>query len=80
MNWIVNILLILVGLFILDRIGLWAEQRGYVYWRKKKPGSSGFGNALGEFQSFLRPSAKHVMETQEKKDIKERDDQGDVAK
>ena len=77
MNWIIKSILILLSLFIIDRIGLWAEKRGYVYWRKKKPSSGGFGNALGELQSFMRPSAKYVIEVQEKKDVKERGEQGD---
>lgn len=77
MSWFWKAILILAILYAIDRVGLWAEEKGWVYWRKKKPGASGFGNALGEFQAFLRPSAKHVIEVQQKKDIKEQKGQGE---
>lgn len=68
--------LIAGGLFILDRIGLWMEKRGWLYYRHKKASGGGLGNALQEFNAFLNPSARHIIEVK-KKDFKQRDDQED---
>jgi hypothetical protein len=76
MNWILTLFITLLGLFVLDRLGLWMESRGWVYWRKKKHGSDGIGNALQELNSLMTPSIRHVIEHREK-DLKQRDDQGD---
>lgn len=66
---------IALGIIIIDRIGLWLESKGWLYWRKEK-GSGGFGNAFQEFNAFLNPSARHSIEIKQK-DSKQRDDQGD---
>lgn len=79
MEWLKTIVVISIGVFILDRIGLWMENKGWVYWRKKKPTSNGAGNALQEFEAFLRPSVRYVLE-EKQKDYKQRDDQGDDVK
>lgn len=67
----------MAGLFIFDRLGLWMEAKGWVYWRHKKSNSSGSGDALLEFSAMFNPAAKHQLELSQKKDAKERDDQGD---
>jgi hypothetical protein len=63
-----------LGLFIIDRLGLWLEAKGWVYWRKRKSG--GAGHALQEFDALFRPSARYTIEVKQK-DSKQRDDQGD---
>ena len=39
-GWPAKVALALLGLiaaaFLLDRLGLWMEKRGWIYWRKKK--------------------------------------------
>ena len=71
-----KIFFLVLALFFLDRIGLWAEERGWVYWRKRKPSAGALGNSLQELNSFLRPNAKLVVEHKQK-ELKPRDDQGD---
>ncbi|WP_227999977.1 hypothetical protein [Nocardia australiensis] len=71
MHWLVlAVLLVMVGL-ILDRIGLWAEQRGWIYWRKRRPSPSGGAAAgmLGDLQAVLSPSYRHVVEETESKKV-----------
>lgn len=79
MEWLKIVGVIVVGLFVLDRLGLWLESRGWLYWRKKKPSGGGVGHALQEFEAFLRPSARHVIELKQK-DTKAADEQGEGSR
>jgi hypothetical protein len=51
-----------VVLFLLDRLALWAEARGWLYYRRRTPSSSAVGNAFLEVQSLLEPSKREVVE------------------
>jgi len=66
--WQIAGLIILVGvtLFLLDRLGLWTERQGWIYWRKSKGTSSRLGNAFLELHSMLEPSKRHVVEIRKK--------------
>jgi hypothetical protein len=51
-----------LGLYALHRLGLWLEDRGYIYYWHKKP--KGGGGAVGSFVAFQRmiePQAEHVI-------------------
>ena len=57
------ILVIGVALYVLDRLLLWMEGRGWVYWRKTtRPTGPGVGIALLEMQTLVDPAARHVLE------------------
>ncbi len=49
-------------LFLVDRLLLRMERRGWIYWRKSQGSASRGGNALLEFQSILEPEKKHLIE------------------
>ncbi len=72
--------LLLVGavaaLYALHRLGLWMEERGWIYYRRKRGGSGSLGTAFLEVQSMLEPSKKHILEISQK-DESEDDDSGD---
>ncbi len=69
-------LLIAVLLFLLDRLLLWMERRGWIYYRKNKDGGGpGVGNAFLEVQSLLEPSKKELLEIR-REDKREQDDSG----
>jgi len=54
---------ILLGLYLLDRLALWAERRGWIYWRKTKPTGNALGSATLELQKiFESGKATHVIE------------------
>ena len=63
-------------LFLLDKLFLWMERRGWIYYRKKKPSRSSLGNAFLEVQSFLEPSKKIMVEVK-KDEKKEQAESGD---
>ena len=70
---------LVVGVFLFDRIMLWMEARGWVYWRMTQPNRSGAGSAFLELQSMLEPDRKYVLEArrQEEESVEQRDAQGD---
>jgi hypothetical protein len=55
-------ILAIIGLYCLDRISLWAEGCGWIYYRRRRANSSTVGNALLELQTILEPSKRHVIE------------------
>lgn len=56
-------LVVLSVLFLLDRAALWAEQRGWIYWRKTKPTGNPLGSITLELQKvFESGKATHVIE------------------
>lgn len=61
MKWAAIIVGIVVGLWLIDRMFLAFEDRGWIYWRKKKASAGTVGNALLELQSIMEPSKKEIV-------------------
>ena len=59
-------LFIIVGgcgaLLACHKVLLWMEERGWIYYHKKKPKPGTVANAWLELQSFIEPSRKHVVQ------------------
>jgi hypothetical protein len=51
-----------VGLFALDRLLLWVESRGWIYYRKSRPGRGASTYHLFQWSSILDPTVKEVLE------------------
>ncbi|MDI6697424.1 MAG: hypothetical protein QME85_00610 [Candidatus Saccharicenans sp.] len=68
--------IIAVAIFGLDRLLLAMESRGWIYYRRKKPGSSALGRACLEVQRLLEPSKKYVIQIKEER--KEQQQAGDL--
>jgi hypothetical protein len=64
-----------IALFALDRLFLWMEARGWIYWRKVKAKSSA-GDALTGF-GFTDPGTRHLDEARRKHVIEDEDDGDD---
>jgi hypothetical protein len=76
--WKISGLIITAGvtLFLLDRLGLWMERQGWIYWRKSKGMSTRLGNAFLELHSMLESSRRHVVEVR-KKEKRDQAESGD---
>jgi hypothetical protein len=61
-RWLILVAGIVLILFALDRVAVWMESRGWLYYRRVKPSSSNLGNAFLELQSLLEPGKRHVIE------------------
>jgi hypothetical protein len=67
----------LLVLWGLHRLLLWAEGRGWIYYRKKRGSHGGLG-ATAEFLNMYYPSRKHIQEVARESEWKrEEDDDGD---
>jgi hypothetical protein len=53
---------IAVGLFCLDRLCLYLERHGWLYYRRTKPKGGAVSSMFLEMQSLIEPSTKHVIE------------------
>jgi hypothetical protein len=61
------------GMYVLHRLALWAEERGWIYYLKKKARPDTLGNAFLELQSMVQPEKKYAIEARQEK--AEREDQ-----
>ena len=74
-GWPAKVAVALLGLiaaaFLLDRLGLWMEQRGWIYWRKKKADTGGGGGAMAGlltgFQKIIEPQIEHRQQVMEER-------------
>lgn len=69
MDWpTVTLALVAAGviLWLLDRLLLIAEGRGWIYWRRIKPHASSLGSAMLTVQALLEPEKQHVVEERER--------------
>lgn len=57
--WIVAAIACLIGL---HRLALWAERRGWIYYKYRKASPGTAPGAFLEIQSLLEPGKKHVIE------------------
>jgi hypothetical protein len=69
MNTVLLVGLVILALFAFDQIALWAERRGYIPYRKGKPGKGGVGAVVDGIESSLNPAATPMTRTEE--DLKE---------
>lgn len=67
---------LVVGLVMLDRILLWLESRGWIYYRRNKPGRGASTYHLLEWNSAFDPTMRQVLEerTREEKEDEEAGD------
>jgi hypothetical protein len=49
---------VIVG-FLIDRLALWMESRGWIYWRRSERRGSA---SLGLLETIYQPSMTHVFE------------------
>ena len=64
---------VVVTLLVIDRLALWAEARGWIYWRRKKAQTGALGSALMEMNVITNPSAQHVIDAKDAKKLEERE-------
>lgn len=74
--WCAAALAALVGLYGLHRLGLWLEERGYVYyWRKQ--GQMSASRMWTPLQEIVEPQVRHVVEAEEHHRVDDEDREGD---
>jgi len=56
------------GLYAIHRLATWAEDRGWIYYRKRH-GSVTVGSAFLEIQALMEPSKRHELEQRRRNDF-----------
>ncbi len=65
------VLAIAIGLFALDRLALWAEARGWIYWRRSTRRGSAAGSALLDIGNIFDPGTRHMVDVREAEPMEE---------
>jgi hypothetical protein len=65
MMTIIKVIAILLGLYLIDRVCLWLEVKGWLYYRKHKPLGGFLGNALLCLSCFMDPSIRHTIKVKQ---------------
>jgi hypothetical protein len=61
MGWLYGVIGV-VAIYAAHRLSCWAEDRGWIYYRKKSGRSGMAASAFLEIHSMMEPSKKHVLE------------------
>ena len=75
LKWSLIIIGVFLALFVLHKLLLWMEDRGWIYYHKKKASPGTAANAWLELQSMMEPGKKHVLEI---KSEEHKEDDGDA--
>ena len=67
---------IAVALWALHRLAVWAETRGWIYYRSRRGSSGTLGNAFLEMQQMIEPSKRIVLEERRREVHEENDEAG----
>jgi hypothetical protein len=75
-HWLIGgitVLVLVVGLWGLHRLCLWLEDRGWLYYLRKKPSSSA-GSSFVVLQQFIEPGVQHLIQVeQERRSVVDRE-------
>lgn len=76
MKLLLWIVLLGVAVSALHFFALWAERRGWIFYKYRKASPGSIGSAFLEVHSILEPGAKHAAESR-LEDSEEEDESGD---
>lgn len=75
METLLGLLALALGIFVLDRALLWAESRGWIYYRRNKPGRGASTYHLLEWNAAFDPTMRQVLE-ERVKEVREEEESG----
>ena len=59
------------SLYCLHRLALWAERRGWIYYRKRHGSSGTLSTAVLEVHSLFDPSKRYVLEEKRREQVED---------
>ena len=63
---------IVVGAYLIHLLAVWAESRGWIYYRSSRGGgSAALSNAMSEFEAVINPAVEHQLEEERSGQIQE---------
>lgn len=66
MSAVLGVVTFAVGVVGMDRLGLWAERRGWIHWRRTRGTGAGAG-MLSVVDEVVNPASRHSVEEREAK-------------
>ena len=75
MKWLI-LAAAVAGLYGLHRLALWAEQKGWIFYIKRKPSPASLGTAFLEIQQLAQPEKRHIAEARANKKAQQEDQGG----
>ncbi len=67
---------ICAGLFLLDRLLLWMERCGWIFYRRRKPDPASVGSALLQLHQMAQPDRKYMIEARQRERAEHEDTAG----
>jgi hypothetical protein len=79
--WLYSLMLVAAGIYVADRLLLWAERRRWIRYRQSRAAfRPSLGNAMSGLDVFYNPQRRAAIElTQEQILQREEEDEGDGA-
>lgn len=53
---------VVAAVLVLDRVLLWMERRGWIFYRHRRAAPGTLGSALVELESLMQPARQHVVD------------------
>lgn len=69
MHWMLWVVLTLGVVSLLDRLAVFAEKRGWIYWRRRGASGGGHAGVLGGLAEAFHPAREHTIEQAQDKSI-----------
>lgn len=74
--WLAAAAAAVVALYLLHRLALWLERRGWLFYLHRRSTTSAVGSVFSELHSVLDPGHRHAVEEQAR-EAQSQDDSGD---
>ena len=71
MKVVLVLVLVCGALYLLHRLALWAEDRGWIYYQRRKPSRTALGNAFLEVQAIVEPGKRLLLEARQEQACEE---------
>jgi hypothetical protein len=68
--WVIIVVAALAAWYGLHRLAVWAEERGWIYYRSKRGPLAGFGMALIEATTLFAPEIEHAIEEEQSEQMR----------
>lgn len=65
MATLITVIVFCIGIYLVDKICLWLEGKGWLYYRHEKPRGGVIGNSLLELHAILNPATHHIIQMKE---------------
>lgn len=63
--------IVLTGLLLIHTLAVWAEKRGWIYYRRSGGGAGrALSNAMSTFDAMVNPASEHLYEEQKSQQIR----------